>query len=40
VPSVNFKVDENLPAEVAAILCDAGHIADSVWDQNLEGTTD
>jgi predicted nuclease of predicted toxin-antitoxin system len=35
-----FKVDENLPAEVAALLIDAGHDAVTVPDQRLSGQPD
>ena len=37
---MNFKVDENLPAEVASVLCRAGHDALSVRDQGLGGARD
>jgi predicted nuclease of predicted toxin-antitoxin system len=37
---VKFKVDENLPIEVAALLHSAGHDALSVFDQHLVGETD
>jgi predicted nuclease of predicted toxin-antitoxin system len=37
---LKFKVDENLPAEHAAILRDAGHDADTVADQKLSGAED
>ena len=32
---LKFKVDENLPIEVATLLVDAGHDALTVLDQNL-----
>lgn len=35
-----FKIDENLPAELAAMLVEAGHDAVTVYDQNLEGEPD
>ena len=35
-----FKVDENLPAEVADLLRDAGHDATTVLDQHLGGGDD
>ncbi len=35
-----FKIDENLPLEVAGILHDAGHDAHSVHDQQLSGAAD
>jgi len=34
---MRFKADENLPAEVAALLRDSGHDAVSVLDQHLGG---
>jgi predicted nuclease of predicted toxin-antitoxin system len=34
---VRFKVDENLPQEVAQLLCENGHDAFSVFDQTLSG---
>jgi len=37
---LKFKVDENLPAEYAAMLRDAGHEADTVADQRLTGSDD
>jgi len=37
---VKFKVDENLPAAFAAELRGAGHEADTVRDEGLEGATD
>ena len=37
---MKFKVDENLPAEHAEILRDAGHQADTVADQKLTGADD
>jgi predicted nuclease of predicted toxin-antitoxin system len=37
---VRFKVDENLPAEAAAILIAAGHDALSVLDQQMGGRPD
>ncbi len=37
---IRFKVDENLPAEAATILTDAGHDAVTVLDQRLQGTPD
>ena len=35
-----FKVDENLPLEVTAVLQEAGFDAMSVHDQRMEGATD
>jgi predicted nuclease of predicted toxin-antitoxin system len=37
---LRFKVDENLPAEVAEVLADAGHNAVTVPDQRLGGQSD
>jgi predicted nuclease of predicted toxin-antitoxin system len=37
---VRFKVDENLPVEVADLLRDAGHDADTVSDEGLCGAAD
>ena len=37
---MKFKVDENLPAEHAAMLQDAGHEADTVADEQLTGADD
>ncbi|MEO5924878.1 MAG: DUF5615 family PIN-like protein [Bryobacteraceae bacterium] len=37
---MNFKVDENLPAECAALLREAGFDADTVGDENLSGADD
>jgi len=38
--TLRFKVDENLPAELVALLRGAGHDAKSVLDQSLGGSTD
>lgn len=37
---MKFKVDENLPDEVAAILRSAGHDAESVREEGLQGSSD
>ena len=37
---MKFKIDENLPVSAAAILRDAGHEADTVFDQQLAGGED
>lgn len=37
---MKFKIDENLPSEVAVILQQAGHDADTIHDENLAGTVD
>lgn len=37
---MNFKVDENLPVEVADLLRGAGHDAVTVLEQNLGGAAD
>jgi predicted nuclease of predicted toxin-antitoxin system len=35
-----FKIDENLPVELAELLSDLGHDAKTVNDQRLQGVTD
>jgi len=37
---VRFEVDENLPQEVARLLCENGHDAISVFDQMVSGEDD
>lgn len=37
---MQFKIDENLPVEVAALLREAGHDAVTVHDQQLSGAAD
>ena len=37
---MRFKFDENLPAELGALLRHAGHEAHSVHDENLSGADD
>jgi len=37
---MKFKTHENLPVEIVALLCDHGHDAISVVDQQLAGATD
>ena len=37
---MRFKVDENLPSEIASDLRTSGHEADSVWDEGLSGAPD
>lgn len=37
---MRFKVDENLPIELAQLLRDAGHEADTVMDEGLSGAID
>ena len=37
---MRFKLDENLPVEILEDLRAAGHEADSVYDEGLEGTAD
>lgn len=37
---MNFKIDENLPAEAAEILRSTGFVADTVGDENLSGAKD
>ncbi len=38
--AIRFKVDEDLPAEVAALLSAAGHAAQTVVQQRLGGASD
>jgi predicted nuclease of predicted toxin-antitoxin system len=37
---MRFKIDENLPVEVAELLAAAGHDAATVYDEGVAGTTD
>jgi predicted nuclease of predicted toxin-antitoxin system len=37
---MKFKIDENLPIEIAQLLCEAGHDAIMVIEQNLSGVKD
>jgi predicted nuclease of predicted toxin-antitoxin system len=37
---MRFKVDENLPADVAAVLREAGHYASTVLEEGLGGALD
>ncbi len=37
---MRFKVDQNLPVEIAAALRDAGHDAHAVYEEALAGTPD
>lgn len=37
---MKFKTDENLPAEAAGVLRDAGFDAETVWDEALAGSDD
>ena len=37
---MKFKIDENLPVEIAALLRDAGYEATSIVDQGLGGSAD
>jgi len=37
---MQFKIDENLPIEIAELLINAGHDAKTVNDQQLQGTKD
>lgn len=37
---LRFKIDENLPAEVATLLTDSGHDASTVLEQRLSGYPD
>jgi hypothetical protein len=38
--TLNFKVDENIPVEVAPLLVEAGHDALTVADQQMGGRPD
>jgi predicted nuclease of predicted toxin-antitoxin system len=37
---VRFKIDQNLPVEIADALRTAGHDAETVYEENLAGTPD
>ena len=37
---MRFKTDENLPLDVAELLSQHGHDAESVWQEQLSGTPD
>ncbi|MBL8291154.1 MAG: DUF5615 family PIN-like protein [Bryobacterales bacterium] len=37
---MKFKTDENLPAEAATVLREAGYDAEAVWDEALTGADD
>jgi predicted nuclease of predicted toxin-antitoxin system len=37
---MKFKIDENMPVEVVTVLCDHGHDAIGVVEQNLAGAAD
>lgn len=37
---MKFKIDENMPLEVAELLRNAGHDSATVAEQNLSGTSD
>ncbi len=37
---MKFKIDENLPQELAKILLSAGHDAETVYSERLQGGTD
>jgi predicted nuclease of predicted toxin-antitoxin system len=37
---VKFKIDENLPCELAVYLREAGHDAETVFDEGLSGAPD
>jgi len=39
-PETRFKIDDNLPVEVAAILKEAGHDAITINEQNMSGGLD
>jgi predicted nuclease of predicted toxin-antitoxin system len=37
---MRFKIDENLPVEVAVLLQEAGHSAETVYSEGLQGASD
>ena len=37
---MKFKIDENLPGELADEFRAAGHVADTVYDEGLSGASD
>lgn len=37
---MRFKVDENLPTDVAQLLVEAGHDAETVWAKGMQGQPD
>lgn len=37
---MKFKLDENLPVEAAALLCEAGHDALTILDEQMGGQAD
>jgi predicted nuclease of predicted toxin-antitoxin system len=37
---MKIKVDENLPESLARSLCELGHVADTVREENLAGSSD
>lgn len=37
---MKFKIDENLPSQIATLLKSAGHDAETVFDEGLVGSTD
>jgi predicted nuclease of predicted toxin-antitoxin system len=37
---MNFKIDENLPSEFVDLLAAAGHLSDTVVQENLAGADD
>jgi predicted nuclease of predicted toxin-antitoxin system len=37
---MKFKIDENIPIDVAEILINSGHEPSTVYDENLAGTKD
>ena len=37
---MRFKIDENLPSDLADALRAQGHVADTVYDENLGGASD
>lgn len=37
---MQFKIDENLPIEIAEVLADAGYDAETVYDEHIAGIKD
>ena len=37
---LRFKIDENLPVEIADLLTDAGYEAETVWSEHIQGSSD
>ncbi|MDH7578890.1 MAG: DUF5615 family PIN-like protein [Bacillota bacterium] len=37
---LRFKIDENLPVEIACLLNEAGYEAETVWSEQIQGCSD